>query len=220
MFDFDWIKDALGYLFLWLRVLKYLEVYIWYLKYFWVYKWYFKSYFLCLCMLRYTIHIPIWLPWFNVNYLWELYHYNNYKNCHERNCLHLITVQFQVVIPRTYSKYTSRRVLTTEWIDGEKLSQSKESNVGELVNVGVICYLKQVIYYFNAFSWFFTALEPVSFKLHLSLMLSFQFIQLRAFFYFHFFISLMTTKMSLYSLFFLCFKNLCRGKNNFLFYNH
>ncbi|XP_058724331.1 uncharacterized protein LOC131595847 [Vicia villosa] len=51
----------------------------------------------------------------------------------------------QVVIPRTYSKYTSRRVLTTEWIDGEKLSQSKESNVGELVNVGVICYLKQLL---------------------------------------------------------------------------
>jgi aarF domain-containing kinase len=51
----------------------------------------------------------------------------------------------QVVVPKTYSKYTSRKVLTTSWIDGEKLSQSKESNVGELVNVGVICYLKQVI---------------------------------------------------------------------------
>jgi aarF domain-containing kinase len=51
----------------------------------------------------------------------------------------------QVVIPRTYSKYTTRRVLTTQWIDGEKLSQSKESNVGELVNVGVICYLKQLL---------------------------------------------------------------------------
>lgn len=51
----------------------------------------------------------------------------------------------QVVIPRTYQKYTSRRVLTTEWIDGEKLSQSTESDVGELVNVGVICYLKQLL---------------------------------------------------------------------------
>ncbi|KAH1189975.1 Uncharacterized protein GmHk_20G057638 [Glycine max] len=50
-----------------------------------------------------------------------------------------------VVIPRTYHKYTSRRVLTTEWIDGEKLSQSTESDVGELVNVGVICYLKQLL---------------------------------------------------------------------------
>ncbi|XP_043706526.1 uncharacterized protein sll0005-like [Telopea speciosissima] len=51
----------------------------------------------------------------------------------------------QVVIHKTYDKYTSRKVLTTEWIEGEKLSQSKESDVGELVNVGVICYLKQLL---------------------------------------------------------------------------
>ncbi|KAG0474732.1 hypothetical protein HPP92_014418 [Vanilla planifolia] len=51
----------------------------------------------------------------------------------------------QVVIPRTYHKYTSRKVLTTQWIDGEKLSQSTESDVGSLVNVGVICYLKQLL---------------------------------------------------------------------------
>ncbi|CAI9263788.1 unnamed protein product [Lactuca saligna] len=51
----------------------------------------------------------------------------------------------QVVIPKTYTKYTSRKVLTTQWVDGEKLSQSTESDVGELVNVGVICYLKQLL---------------------------------------------------------------------------
>ncbi|KAG5227894.1 ABC protein [Salix suchowensis] len=51
----------------------------------------------------------------------------------------------QVVVPNTYEKYTSRKVLTTEWIEGEKLSQSTESDVGELVNVGVICYLKQLL---------------------------------------------------------------------------
>ncbi|XP_057540865.1 uncharacterized protein LOC130818712 isoform X3 [Amaranthus tricolor] len=51
----------------------------------------------------------------------------------------------QVVVPKTYDKYTSRKVLTTQWIDGEKLSQSTESDVGELVNVGVICYLKQLL---------------------------------------------------------------------------
>lgn len=50
----------------------------------------------------------------------------------------------QVVVAKTYTKYTSRRVLTTEWIEGEKLSQSTASDVGDLVNVGVICYLKQV----------------------------------------------------------------------------
>jgi hypothetical protein len=58
---------------------------------------------------------------------------------------------FQVVVPKTYQKYTSRKVLTTGWLDGEKLSQSKESDVGELVNVGVICYLKQVSFSINAF---------------------------------------------------------------------
>ncbi|KAL6194988.1 hypothetical protein ACLB2K_030610 [Fragaria x ananassa] len=51
----------------------------------------------------------------------------------------------QVVVPKTYPKYTSRKVLTTSWIEGEKLSQSTESDVGELVNVGVICYLKQLL---------------------------------------------------------------------------
>ncbi|KAL6976366.1 hypothetical protein U1Q18_025153 [Sarracenia purpurea var. burkii] len=51
----------------------------------------------------------------------------------------------QVVIPKTYTKYTSRKVLTTQWIDGEKLSQSMANDVGELVNVGVICYLKQLL---------------------------------------------------------------------------
>uniref|UniRef100_A0A2P2ILI7 Protein kinase domain-containing protein n=1 Tax=Rhizophora mucronata TaxID=61149 RepID=A0A2P2ILI7_RHIMU len=51
----------------------------------------------------------------------------------------------QVVVPKTYRKYTSRKVLTTGWIEGEKLSQSTESDVGDLVNVGVICYLKQLL---------------------------------------------------------------------------
>ena len=51
----------------------------------------------------------------------------------------------QVVVPKTYEAYTSRRVLTIEWLEGEKLSQSKADDVGTLVNVGVICYLKQLL---------------------------------------------------------------------------
>lgn len=51
----------------------------------------------------------------------------------------------QVVVPKTYVEYTSRRVLTTQWLDGEKLSQSQADDVGKLVNVGVICYLKQLL---------------------------------------------------------------------------
>jgi aarF domain-containing kinase len=63
------------------------------------------------------------------------------------------------VVPKTYDKYTSRKVLTTGWVDGEKLSQSTESDVGELVNVGVICYLKQVSVSVNAFVASISVLE-------------------------------------------------------------
>ncbi|GJP56087.1 hypothetical protein CLOM_g15146 [Closterium sp. NIES-68] len=51
----------------------------------------------------------------------------------------------QVVVPKPFMDYTSRRVLVTQWIDGEKLSQSTADDVGSLVNVGVICYLKQLL---------------------------------------------------------------------------
>lgn len=51
----------------------------------------------------------------------------------------------QVVVPKTYQELTSRRVLTTAWVEGEKLSQSTADDVGDLVNVGVISYLKQLL---------------------------------------------------------------------------
>lgn len=50
-----------------------------------------------------------------------------------------------VVIPKNYPKFTSRRVHVAEWIDGEKLSQSKADDVGALVNLGVITYLTQLL---------------------------------------------------------------------------
>ena len=37
------------------------------------------------------------------------------------------------------------RVHTAQWIDGEKLSQSKADDVGALVNLGVITYLTQLL---------------------------------------------------------------------------
>ena len=51
----------------------------------------------------------------------------------------------QVVVPKTFSDFTTRRVLTASWLEGEKLSQSTESDVGTLVQVGVVCYLKQLL---------------------------------------------------------------------------
>lgn len=50
-----------------------------------------------------------------------------------------------VVIPTNYPEFTSRRVHVAEWIDGEKLSQSNEDDVGALVNLGVITYLTQLL---------------------------------------------------------------------------
>lgn len=49
------------------------------------------------------------------------------------------------VIPRNFPEYTSRRVHVAEWIEGEKLSQSTEGDVGALVNLGVITYLTQLL---------------------------------------------------------------------------
>lgn len=50
-----------------------------------------------------------------------------------------------VVIPKNYPDYTSRRVHTAQWVDGEKLSQSVADDVGALVNLGVITYLTQLL---------------------------------------------------------------------------
>eukprot|EP00965_Chrysotila_dentata_P002267 74268-Pleurochrysis_carterae.AAC.6 len=51
----------------------------------------------------------------------------------------------QVIIPRNYPSLTSRRVHVAEWVEGEKLSQSDADNVSELVNLGVIVYLTQLL---------------------------------------------------------------------------
>lgn len=50
-----------------------------------------------------------------------------------------------VKIPKNYPSYTSRRVHTAEWVEGEKLSQSTAGDVGSLVNLGVITYLTQLL---------------------------------------------------------------------------
>jgi len=51
----------------------------------------------------------------------------------------------QIVVPRPVLSATSRRVLTAQWLEGEKLAQSSASDVSDLVNLGVICYLKQLL---------------------------------------------------------------------------
>lgn len=50
-----------------------------------------------------------------------------------------------VVIPKNYPEFTARRVHVAEWVEGEKLSQSTSSDVLQLVNLGVITYLTQLL---------------------------------------------------------------------------
>lgn len=62
----------------------------------------------------------------------------------------LVSLVSQVVVPFNYPEFTTRRVFVSEWIDGEKLSQSKADDVQDLVNVGVTAcqYLGYCLYCF------------------------------------------------------------------------
>ncbi len=50
-----------------------------------------------------------------------------------------------IVVPMNYPEWTTRKVFVTEWIEGEKLSQSTADDVQDLVNVGVVAYLTQLL---------------------------------------------------------------------------
>lgn len=51
----------------------------------------------------------------------------------------------RVVVPKNFPEYCTRKVHVAEWLEGEKLSQSGASDVRELVNVGVLAYLTQLL---------------------------------------------------------------------------
>jgi aarF domain-containing kinase len=51
----------------------------------------------------------------------------------------------RVLIPANYPQWTTRRVHVAEWVDGEKLSQSTADDVADLVNLGVVTYLTQLL---------------------------------------------------------------------------
>ncbi|XHU96221.1 MAG: AarF/ABC1/UbiB kinase family protein [cyanobacterium endosymbiont of Rhopalodia gibba] len=58
----------------------------------------------------------------------------------------------EIYVPKIYWKYTGRRVLTMEWIEGTKLTdiqkvQAKGINATHLVEVGVQCSLRQLLEY-------------------------------------------------------------------------
>jgi len=51
----------------------------------------------------------------------------------------------RVAVPTNFPEYCTRKVHVAEWIEGEKLSQSGAADVRELVNVGVLAYLTQLL---------------------------------------------------------------------------
>ncbi|CAM6084874.1 unnamed protein product [Calypogeia fissa] len=50
-----------------------------------------------------------------------------------------------VTVPAVYMEYTSRKVLTTQWVDGEKLSESRSDDLLPLVSTALNCYLAQLL---------------------------------------------------------------------------
>ena len=54
-----------------------------------------------------------------------------------RNC--------KVKIPSVYTKYTTRRVLVTEWIEGTKLADAPQERIRELIPIGVELFLIQLL---------------------------------------------------------------------------
>jgi len=50
-----------------------------------------------------------------------------------------------IYIPEVYDKYTTRKVLVTEWIEGEQLAKSQPSVINKLIPVGVECFLIQLL---------------------------------------------------------------------------
>lgn len=53
--------------------------------------------------------------------------------------------QCPVVVPRVYPQYTSRTVLTSEWIDGIKLADATREDLRRLIPVGVELFLTQLL---------------------------------------------------------------------------
>lgn len=51
----------------------------------------------------------------------------------------------KVYVPKVYREGTRRRVLTTEWINGEQLSKSNPAVIRDLIQTGVHCFLYQLL---------------------------------------------------------------------------
>jgi len=51
----------------------------------------------------------------------------------------------KIYVPEVYGKYTTRKVLVTEWIEGAQLAKSPPDVINRLIPVGVECFLIQLL---------------------------------------------------------------------------
>ena len=51
----------------------------------------------------------------------------------------------KIYIPKVYHELTTRKVIVTEWIEGEKLANSSPKVIERLTKVGIECFLNQLL---------------------------------------------------------------------------
>ena len=51
----------------------------------------------------------------------------------------------RIYVPMVYHEFTSRKVIVTEWIEGEKLANSSPKIIERLTKVGIECFLNQLL---------------------------------------------------------------------------
>lgn len=90
-----------------------------------------------------TDYLGLLLQWAQGTYK-ELDYENEAAN--SRKFAHLVQARLpDVYVPAVYDEYTSRKVLTMEWIDGVKLADCEPEQINALVSKGVECFLFQLL---------------------------------------------------------------------------
>ena len=51
----------------------------------------------------------------------------------------------EITAPKPIFEFSSRKVLTMQWIDGKRLIDAEPSEINRLVNIGITCYLMQLL---------------------------------------------------------------------------
>lgn len=75
----------------------------------------------------------------------ELDYLNEAKNQQHFRDVMLTRLGGSVYVPEVYHEWTTRKVLVTEWIPGEKLAASPPSTINRLIPAGLECFLLQLL---------------------------------------------------------------------------